>query len=223
MSFSLVHLVRKPRTASSDGKPPVLILLHGVGSNEHDLMGLAPQIDGRFLIVSARAPITLQAGSYAWFHVQFVPNGFLVDPEEAEESRKKVVAFVDEVVAQYDVDPARVFLGGFSQGCIMSLYSSLTEPEKFTGGVVGMSGRLLPEAVPNTAAAERLKNLRITVVHGTEDPVIPIRFGREIRDHLSKLPLKKFEYKEYPMGHYVSPESMSDISNWLTDRLDHQQ
>jgi phospholipase/carboxylesterase len=182
---------------------------------------MAPHLDGRRLIVSARAPITLGAGSYAWFHVQFSPTGFIINPDEAEASRKKILAFVDEVVREYDTDPKRVYLGGFSQGCIMSLYSALTEPEKFAG-VAGMSGRLLPELVPNIAAPDRLKNLSIVVVHGTEDQVIPIEYGREIREQLSSLPLKKFGYKEYSMGHYVSPESLTDIAQWLTDRLDNK-
>jgi len=216
MSFSLAHLVHKPEIPSTN--PPVLILLHGVGSNEQDLMGLAPELDPRFLIVSARAPITLGPGSFAWFHVQFAPTGFLINPAEAEESRKKVLQFVDEVVREYKADPKQVYLMGFSQGCIISLYAALTEPEKFAG-VVGMSGRLLPDAVPNLASPDRLKHLQIIVVHGTEDQVIPIEYGRAIRDQLTPLPIK-FGYKEYRMAHHVSQASMADISAWLKDRLD---
>lgn len=219
MSFSLEHLVRRPQIVS-DQPPPMLILLHGVGSNEEDLMGLAAQLDGRFLIVSARAPITLGPGSFAWFHVQFAPAGFLMNPLEAEASRKKLMQFVDEAVREYQADPKRVYLMGFSQGCIMSIYAALTEPEKFAG-VVGMSGRLLPEAVPGLASRDRLKHLEIIVVHGTQDQVIPIEYGREIRDQLNALPVK-FGYKEYPMGHYVSPESFADVTRWLSERLDKQ-
>ena len=219
MSSTLTSLVRKP-AGTPDGPPPLLILLHGVGSNEQDLMGLAPQLDSRFLIVSARAPITLGAGSFAWFHVQFTPTGFIINPAEAEASRQRILKFVDEVVAEHKADPKRVYLLGFSQGCIMSLYSALTEPEKFAG-VVGMSGRLLPEALSGIAAPDRLRHLQIIVVHGTEDPVIPIEYGRAIRDQLNALPIK-FGYKEYRMGHYVSPESLADISRWLTERLDKQ-
>ena len=125
--LSLTHIVRQP-AVPSEGRPPLLILLHGVGSNEQDLMGLAPSLDGRFLIVSARAPISLSQGAYAWFHIQFTPNGIVIRPEEAEASRLQLLKFVDEVVEAYQADPARVFLMGFSQGSIMSLAASLTSP-----------------------------------------------------------------------------------------------
>jgi phospholipase/carboxylesterase len=83
---SLVHLTREP-TQSSKGRAPLLLLLHGIGSHERDLMDLAPQLDGRFFVVSARAPLTLRPGSYAWFHVKFDPRGNVIVPEEAVESR----------------------------------------------------------------------------------------------------------------------------------------
>ena len=73
------------------------------------------------------APITLDRGAFAWFHIQFRPNGIVIEPEEAEASRLLVLKFVDEVVEAYGADPKRVYLMGFSQGCIMSLASSLTE------------------------------------------------------------------------------------------------
>ena len=70
-TLPLVHLVRQPIIEA--GTPPLLLLLHGVGSNEHDLFELAPFLDKRFLIISVRAPNTLGAGSYAWFEVNFTP------------------------------------------------------------------------------------------------------------------------------------------------------
>ena len=216
-NFSLTHIVRKPLRAS-EGPAPLLILLHGVGSNEQDLMGLAPSLDERFFIVSVRAPITRSPGSYAWFPVQFAPTGFIIEPEAAERSRQLILKLVDELVEAYPVDPKRVFLMGFSQGCIMSLYCALTEPEKFAG-VVGMSGRLLPELLPKMASPERLKDFPLLIVHGTEDTVIPISYGREIRDKLRQLPVK-LEYKEYAMVHQVSAESLADVQRWLAERLD---
>lgn len=216
MTLSLTHLVREPSAKS--GRPaPLLVLLHGVGSNERDLMGLAPELDERFFVVSARAPITLQPGSYAWFHVQFTADGPVIIPDEAEDSRKKVLAFVDELVRDYPVDPRQVYLMGFSQGCIMSLAAALTEPKKFAG-VVGMSGRLLPEVVPKMAPAEDLKGLPLLIVHGTYDNVLPIANGRGIRDQLQMLPVE-LEYKEYTMAHHVTPESLADIRDWLKRRL----
>src|SRR5437763_10158037 len=113
-SLSLTHLTREP-TAPAEGAPPLLLLLHGVGSNEADLFGLAPELDGRFFVVSARAPITLGPGAYGWFHVAFTPQGPAIIPAEAEQSRQALLRFIDEVVEAYGVDPRRVYLMGFSQ------------------------------------------------------------------------------------------------------------
>src|SRR5258707_1243339 len=107
-ALSLTHLFQQPRQ-SSDGPPPLLILLHGLGSNEHDLVGLAPYLDPRFQIVSARAPYTLTPGSYAWFELGWTATGITIDPRQAEQSRVLLVGFIAEALAAYGGDPARVY------------------------------------------------------------------------------------------------------------------
>jgi phospholipase/carboxylesterase len=215
--LSLIHVVREP--ADNTGDPaPLLILLHGVGSNEHDLIGLAPALDPRFFIVSARAPITLGDGAYGWYHVQFSPTGHVIQPEEAEHSRRLVLQFVDELIRSYNVDRSRVFLMGFSQGCIMSLAAALTAPPKFAG-VVGMSGRMLPDLESRFAPADQLSGLPVMIVHGTFDSVLSIEFGRAIRDALKKLPVF-LTYREYEMGHHVSEQSFADVTAWLAAQLE---
>lgn len=214
--LSLVHLVREP-TRPVGGPAPLLLLLHGVGSNEQDLMGLAPSLDPRFFIVSARAPIKLGPQSFGWYHVQFTGTGHIIDPEEAEHSRQLLLKFVDELADAYPIDSHRVFLMGFSQGCIMSVAAALTAPQKFAG-IVGMSGRLLPDILTKAALAEQLKDLPILIVHGTFDSVLQIDYGRAIRDALQKLPVD-LTYREYPMAHHVSEESLTDVTAWLTARL----
>lgn len=217
MALALQHIVREPVEASP-GKPPVLILLHGVGSNEHDLLGLAPELDPRLFIISARAPLTLQPGSYGWYHVQFLPDGFIIDEDDAERSRHIVLRFVDEVTGTYDVDGRRVFLMGFSQGAIMSLAAGLSEPERFRG-IVAMNGRLLPQVTKLIAGPERLRDFPVLMVHGVEDRVIQVRYAREAREELSKLPVK-LDYREYPSGHWVTPDVLRDVRNWLKQQVD---
>jgi phospholipase/carboxylesterase len=215
--FSLIHAVREP--AGNTPEPaPLLLLLHGVGSNEEDLMGLAPALDPRFFIVSARAPITLGHRAYGWYHVQFTSTGHIIDFEEAEQSRKILLRFVDELIRSYNIDARRVYLMGFSQGCIMSLAAALTEPGKFAG-VAGMSGRMPPGIDDKIAPPNELNGLPILIVHGMYDSVISIELGRGIRDALEKLPVE-LTYREYPIGHHVSEESLNDVTTWLAGQLD---
>ncbi len=212
----LVHLVRQPLPDESN--PPLLLLLHGVGSNEHDLFGLAPMLDPRFVVVSLRAPNTLAPGSYAWFHVEFTPQGSLINPAEAEQSRQILIETIQQAVAAFGANPQRVYLMGFSQGAIMSASVALTRPDLVAGAVL-MSGRILPEIQPRMVEPEQLTGLPILAVHGSADTVLPIHNGRASRDLLSKLPVK-LTYKEYAMGHEVTPQSLRDVQAWLGERLD---
>ncbi len=181
-------------------------------------MGLAPYLDPRFHIISARAPFVLGPGAYAWFHIEFTPTGIVIDPREAEESRVTLLRFIDELVEGYGVDHSRVFLMGFSQGGIISLSLALTEPKRLAG-VVAMSARILPEVLPRMAPPAEMAGLPILLIHGVSDPVLGVDYGRAARDRLSTLPVA-LTYREYPMGHQVTEESLGDVVGWLRDRLD---
>ncbi len=215
-SLSLIHLTRSP-LQKTEGKPPLLLMLHGVGSHEADLFELGEYLDPRFFIVSARAPIEVMPGGYAWFNIDWYPDRIVIDFEEAQESLRLLEKFMSELIEEYEVDQQRVYLLGFSQGSIMSLSLALTRPEK-VAGVVAMSGRLPPEIQPFIASPDRLKGLPIFIAHGTMDNVLPIGNARAAREQLAKLPVD-LTYHEYPMAHQVSIESLTDIAKWLIDRL----
>jgi phospholipase/carboxylesterase len=214
--LSLVHLIREPM-GDAEGPPPLLLLLHGVGSHEGDLLGLAPQLDERFFIVSARAPITLARGSYAWYHVTFGPTGPVIDPQEAEDAQAAVLSFIDEALEAYNLSKRKVYLLGFSQGAILSLSLALTHPEKLAG-VVAASGRTLPQSVPRGAPPAGMEGLPVFIAHGTRDNVLPVSYARESRDIFARLPAA-LTYREYAIGHGMSQECLEDISGWLSALL----
>lgn len=214
-SFSLLHHNAPPK--SDQERAPLLLLLHGYGANEDDLFGLAPYVDERFLIISARAPVQIGLGMYGWFRLGFTEKGILIDPAAVEQSRETLRRFVDEILAAYPIDQNAVFLAGFSQGAMMSLDLALREPE-LVAGVAVMSGRLMPSTLEKIAEPDRLTGLPILVAHGTEDPLIPISQGRAARDSLGKLPVS-LTYREYEMGHTISEESLRDVTEWLTQQL----
>ncbi|MBS1790910.1 MAG: alpha/beta fold hydrolase [Acidobacteria bacterium] len=217
-TFSLFHHTA-PGKSGLKGKPPLLLLLHGYGANEDDLFSLAPYLDERFFIVSARAPIALRGMSgHAWFNLAFTPQGISVDPTEVEAARHTLHKFIGELVETYELDGNAVYLMGFSQGAMMSLAVALTYPGT-AAAVVAMSGRLMPHTLQQIPDKDALIGLPVFVVHGTRDGVIPISHGRETSRMLSELPID-LSYKEYDMGHEVSAESLEDIVDWLRGQLD---
>lgn len=219
-SLALVHTVRPPAAgANAEGeRPPLLILMHGVGSNERSMAQLAPAFDPRFVVVSVRSPLVFGPGAFGWFHVTFTPQGPVIAADEAEAGWKLLARFIDEAVAAYGADPARVYLGGFSQGAIMSLAALLTAPEK-VAGAVAMSGRLLPEVVPHAASPDLLRGKRALIVHGTADEKLGVDLARWAREQLGRFPIA-ITYRELAMGHTITEESMAVVTAWLSASLD---
>ena len=215
--LSLTHLVREPiETASST--PPLLLLLHGIGSNEEDLLGLAPYLDERLLVVSARAPIVMGPAAYGWFNIEFTPQDIVADVEQAKESLRLLPAFIDELIESYGADNRCVYLMGFSQGAMMSLALALTSPERIAGVVI-MSGRFPSQVLEEEPDKRALEGMPFLVTHGIYDPVIPIEQGRDVRENLKLLSVE-LAYHEYSMGHEVSMESLRAVSAWLSKSLD---
>lgn len=216
--MSLIHDSHPPQAKPAKGeRSPLLVLVHGRGSNEHDLPGLIPYLDERFFCVSVRAPFTLGPGAVTWYHLIQIGDP---DPETFGQSLDRLSRFVDEAVAAYPVDPARVYLLGFSQGAVMSLALLLSVPVKLAG-VVAMSG-YVPLTVSNwekrVAPPEALAGKAALVIHGTHDPLIPISYGRQAQGYLAKTPVA-LTYREYPMGHQISAESLATVADWLRAQL----
>jgi phospholipase/carboxylesterase len=209
---SLHYLVREPKIKTQH--PPVVLLLHGVGSNEKDLFSFADAFPHNFLVISARGPLTLGADRYAWFHVDFGSGKPAIKFNEQEDSRKLIATFIGEMKAKYDFDDKKVFLFGFSQGGIMSYTVALTHPGLIKGIAV-MSGRLLPEIKPLVADSEKLKDLSIFISHGTEDNVLGIAYAREAKSWLEDKHLKP-NYHEYTAGHQIIQPMFQDMLEWLS-------
>jgi phospholipase/carboxylesterase len=214
ISSTLVHKIRQPGGATA-GDHPVLILLHGRGTNEDDLLGLVDYLDPRFFVVSVRAPFRFEQGlgGYTWYDVQDVG---IPHPKQFEESYNRLAQLVLDVNQNYPVDPRRVFMLGFSMGSIMSFALSLTKPELIRGVVA--HSVYIPENTSLQFAWDRLQNLSLFVAHGVNDPVIPVHLGRRAHDLLSKTQAD-LTYKEYPIPHSMSEQSVSDLADWLQKKL----
>lgn len=218
------YFLNEPPRCRPVGKPPLLLLLHGVGGSEYDLFWLPEYLDPRFLVLSLRAPYTLRPDSYAWFNVTFGPQGSIIEPEQAEASRQRLITFVESAPDRFQIDRQQIYLLGFSQGAIMSLAVALTRPD-LLAGVVALSGRILPELFDrqsplggHLAAPKRLADFPLLVIHGRWDRVLSIDHGRTIRDRLFTLPVS-LSYHEFDMAHTISDDSLDCASQWLKERL----
>jgi phospholipase/carboxylesterase len=172
--LSLLHRTRFP--AAGDGPHPTVIALHGRGSDESDLIGLAPYLNEQLLWVSPRAPLTLDGG-YEWYRLQAVG---VPDPATFEAARVALSRFLDEVRATYPVDPRRVYLFGFSQGGMMAYTQALTRPAGLAGVIAHSS--YIPLAAIEAAAtidAAGLRGKPFAVLHGLHDPLIPVAWARD--------------------------------------------
>lgn len=212
MNLSLHYLIREPKIKSD--KSPLLLLLHGYGSNEADLFSFADELPEDCFVISARAPYDLQYGSYAWYAINFdADENKFSDHNQARISRDLIAGFIDELIASYPIDANNVTLIGFSQGSILSYAVALSYPEKIQK-VVAMSGYLNLDIATENYQNNDFSKLQLFVSHGTVDQVIPVDWARKSPGILEKLGIKTV-YKEYPIGHGVSPQNFYDFKNWL--------
>ncbi len=212
--MSLNYIIKEPTKKTEN--PPLLILLHGYGSNEQDLFSFAEELPEELLIVSAQAPYEMGYGGYAWYAINFDEiNGKFSDLKQAKDSIDKIAIFIDEIKKKYNTNTEKTFLLGFSQGAILSYSLSFFYPNK-VNHVVALSGYINMELLPS----EISKNIQTDYYcsHGTVDQVLPIDWARETKPFLDKLKLESV-YSEYPVGHGVAPQNFYSFKSWIEERL----
>ncbi len=210
--MNLHYLIREPKVKQD--KNPLLLLLHGYGSNEEDLFSFASELPEEYYVVSARAPYDLMYGSYAWYAINFdADENKFSDTEQGKMSRDLIADFIDVLIEKYAIDGNNVTLIGFSQGSILSYAVALSYPEKVQR-LVAMSGYLNTEMATDDFKENDFSNLKIFASHGKVDQVIPVEWARKTEPALAALGIP-IVYKEYPIGHGVAPQNFYDFRNWL--------
>lgn len=215
MKSPLQYKIRQPKTAHEN--PPLLILLHGYGSNEEDLFSFASELPDELLIVSARAPFDMNFGGYAWYAITLGANDEkFSDLDEARKSLTKIADFIEYLKATYKTDSKNTFLLGFSQGAILSYALSLNYPNK-VNHVLALSGYLNEDLVPNSVIDLNIET-DYYISHGTVDQVLPVDWARKAPAYLNDNNLKNV-YSEYPVGHGVAPQNFYSFKSWIEERL----
>jgi phospholipase/carboxylesterase len=210
--MELEYLIKEPKIIKD--KNPLILLLHGYGSNEADLFSFASELPDNYYIIAARAPHDLMYGSYAWYAINFdADENKFSDLNQARQSRDLIARFIDEILEKYPIESTNVTLVGFSQGTILSYAVALSYPEKISR-VVALSGYLNTEIAKEGFEKKDVSNLKIFASHGTVDQVIPVEWARKAPEYLQHLGID-VQFKEYPIGHGVAPQNFFDFKNWL--------
>lgn len=213
--LSLHHICRP---SSLKEHAPLLIMLHGYGSDENDLFSFASELPDELFIISVRAPYTMQPFGNAWYAINFDANqNKWSDNEQAKESRDKIAYFIDEVIESYPIDKNNINLLGFSQGTILSYAVALSYPEKIRN-VIALSGYINLDIITENFQSKNLSNLSFYCSHGSVDQVIPVTWARRTPEILKKLNVD-YVYEEFPVGHGVAPQNFFALKDWLTKNL----
>jgi len=206
---ALEHRVLKPESGG-EGPFPALIMLHGRGADEEDLISLAGAFDPSLMILSARAPFPFPyGGGFTWYDA-----GTIGTPEPAmfRKSYDLLSQFVNESLRAYPVDPSEIYLLGFSMGSVMSYALALTRPGLFRG-VIANSG-YVPEGTHLDLKWSEAHRTPFFIAHGRADPVIPVMMARRAKKLFDDAH-GVVEYREYPMAHEISQESLQDSVAFL--------
>lgn len=213
MSY-LQYIVREPKIASQ--KPPLLLLLHGYGSNKEDLFSFADELPDDLLIVSAQAPLSIGNGGYAWYSINFDDtNGKFSDLKEAKQSIDEIANFIEEIKIKYNTNPDKTLLLGFSQGAILSYSLSFFHPNKIQH-ILALSGYINTELLPENISSEIKTDYYCS--HGSVDQVLPVEWARNSKPFLDNLGFQN-EYSEYNVGHGIAPQNFYSFKKWIEARL----
>jgi phospholipase/carboxylesterase len=206
------ELIHRERPAAGDPEG-LLILHHGRGADENDLLGLADVLDPRrrLHVVTPRAPLTIPG--WPGRHWYVVPRVGYPDHDTFHAAYARLAELHDELWERTGIAPERTVLGGFSMGTVMSYSLALGADRPAPAGILAFSG-FIPTVdgwQPQLAGRERV---RAFIAHGRGDPVMEIGFARRARDLLAAggLPV---EYHESDAAHHIDPAHIPAATAWL--------
>jgi phospholipase/carboxylesterase len=206
------------RERAADGEPAgVLILHHGRGTDELDLLALADVLDParRLHVVAPRAPLRLPGSpGYHWY---VVPRVGYPDPVTFHDAHDKLAELHDELWQRTGLAPTQTVLGGFSMGSVMSYALALGHGRPAPAGILAFSGFIPTVAGWQEDLAGR-ELVRAFIAHGRHDPVIDVGFARSAREELESAGLR-VDYHEFDGGHQIDPAHIPMAAAWLAETV----
>lgn len=197
------------RPAKRGPTTPLVVLLHGRGADENDLIDMAASLPRSFAYASLRGTLALPEGGYRWFEDRGVGRPIAGSIRAAVDG---VRAWIDgPATAEYD--RSRTYLLGFSQGMMVSGALMLDEPERFAGAVL-LSGAVALEA-GFPATPDRLAGKPIFMAHGTHDAMIPAELVAATQRYLREKSGAEVTERSYPRDHSIARREIDDINAWF--------
>ena len=190
---------------ATDADAPLVVLLHGRGSNEADIIGLADHLPAGPVYAAVRAPIA-EGGGYAWFANRGIGRPVA---ESLRETMDWFRTWLDEAAP----DGRPVVLVGFSGGAAFAGGLILDHPARYAGAAVLFGTLPFDAGVPTTPG--RLAGTRMLVIHGDQDVVIPRDLLDRSWDYLTGDAGSETTAVRDPGGHELSPEAVGAVEQWL--------
>ena len=202
----------RPAAGTPEG---LLVLHHGRGADENDLLGLAGVLDpqARLHVVTPRAP--LQLPGWPGHHWYVVPRVGFPDPSTFHAARAALAELHDTLWERTGTTPGRTVFGGFSMGSVMSYTMAFDADRPAVAGVLAFSGFMptVDDWQPDLA-----RPTRAFVAHGRQDPVMGVSFARDARGLLESAGVD-VDYHESDAGHQIDPAHVPAAVTWLAGTL----
>lgn len=208
---SLHYVIRESKDIIA--KSPLLILLHGHGSNEQDLFSLREEIPDNWIVAAVRGPYKLAENSYRWYDVKMANGKIVINISEEELSKNKLLKLIDGLTQRYKVDSQRIIVAGFSQGANMAQSLGLSQPDMVTGFGV-FSGRYVEELTPYISGSIKRTHSKAFIAHGSGDSMLPRTYSEDNIRKLKDLGIQ-ITYCEDTNGHSISVKQWGEFSKWL--------
>lgn len=206
------------RERPAKGEPEgLLVLHHGRGADEHDLLSLGDVLDPghRLHVATPRAP--LQLPGWPGYHWYVVPRVGYPDPDTFHAAYAELAAFHDDLWARTGTTPERTVLGGFSMGSVMSYSLGLAKDRPAPAGILAFSGFVPVVDGWEPSLADRT-GTRAFVAHGRRDPIMNVEFARQARELLESGGLE-VEYHESDAAHHIDPAHVPAAVDWVSSTL----
>ncbi|HEY0289349.1 MAG TPA: dienelactone hydrolase family protein [Pseudomonas sp.] len=197
---------------------PLVIFLHGYGSDERDLFGIKDDLSPDYTYLSVRAPLEVDGGGYKWFSQDTNVADYEGVTRDVDASTTLLTQFIEQATNKYGTQPDKVILIGFSQGAMMTYQIGLQHPQLLRG-IAALSGKILSALNARLKPDDRLKGLKVFIGHGTADTRVAYTGATDARvvlENLAVLPA----FHSYPgVGHSISGTEVADLNTWLNASL----